>query len=500
MSVPHVSILYANGNLLAEVAVLDGIAGFVGTGSTPALLGQPKTIFSLAEAEELGITEDDEPTAHRHLKEFYAEVGGTMEAHIMLVPDTMTMADMLDITNLNGAIKLRDYAQGRVRLLSVFRTPDSGYDAGTGMFDDDVEDAVLASKTFAEACVTALIPLRIVIEGRVANFDTPATGTILVTTAGTNGNTITARVDEGGVSPVTIGAYTVQTSDTTAMVAAGLRAAIIALTGTTDYTATVSGSTVTVRPVGKGAEANDYTLSIVVTGTTAGTVTSFAGGSDYVTNTLVASSLSNGYAAVLVGGTLNDGSASVGAFLGRLCKYGAHIKPGKVANGPLTIADCYIGDEYIGKKDGERSISDARISALHGQGFVSFMKHPGKAGYYFGIDHMCSTDDYRRMAYGRVIDKAAIIAAAVYIEELEGEVEIDAEGKIDSLALAALETTIKQQINLGMAGQFSQLIVSINPNQNITATETLTVKLRLQPLGYKTFIDVDLGLAAPSVN
>ncbi len=58
MSVPHVSILYANGNLLAEVAVLDGIAGFVGTGSTPALLGQPKTIFSLAEAEELGITED----------------------------------------------------------------------------------------------------------------------------------------------------------------------------------------------------------------------------------------------------------------------------------------------------------------------------------------------------------------------------------------------------------------------------------------------------------
>lgn len=407
MSLPHVSILYANGNLLAEVGVLDGIAGFVGTGVTPALLGQPKTIFSLAEAEELGITADDEPTAHRHLKEFYAEVGGTMEAHIMLVPDTMTMAEMLDITNLNGAIKLRDHAQGRVRLLSVFRTPDDGYDAGTGMFDDDVEDAVLASKTFAEACVTALIPLRVVIEGRIANFDTPATGTIL---------------------------------------------------------------------------------------------TDFAGGSDYVTNTLVASSLSNGYACVLLGGTLNDGSASVGVLLGRLCKYGAHIKPGKVANGPLTIADCYIGDEYIGKKDGERSISDARISALHGQGFVSFMKHPGKAGYYFGIDRMCSTDDYRRMAYGRVIDKAAIIAAAVYIEELEGEVEIDADGKIDSLALAALETTIKQQINLGMSGQFSQLIVDINPNQNITATETLTVKLRLQPLGYKTFIDVDLGLAAPSVN
>jgi hypothetical protein len=203
---------------------------------------------------------------------------------------------------------------------------------------------------------------------------------------------------------------------------------------------------------------------------------------------------------VLLGGTLNDGSASIGVALGRYVKYPAHIKPGKVKNGALSITDCFIGDEYIGSKEGERSISTARISALHGQGFLSFMKQPNKAGYYFGIDRMASTDDYRLMAYGRLVDKAAIIAAAVYIEELESEVEIEDDGKIDSLALVSMETTIKKQIQLLMPGQISQLIVNIDPDQNIIESSTLTVQIRIKPLGYPSFINVDLGMAAPTAS
>jgi len=502
MSLPKVSVLYANGNLLAQIAVLDGIAGIVGTGYTPALLGTHLVMYSLAEAEELGITEDDEPSAHRHIKEFYAEVAGSQELHVMLVPETMTMAEMLDNTEEAGAKKLLADAEGKIRLLAVYRTPPDGYNGGTGMFDDDVADALITSKAFCQARLAELAPVRVLIEGRVQNFEVLAEGSLLITAAGTAGNTITLKVDKNdGLGLITLGAYTVQTSDTTALVATGLRAAMDALTGTTNFSSDGTGSTVgIVPPEGSGAAANDWTLSIVVTGTVNGTLTQLAGGSYYVTNTLTPSTSTNGFAQVLAGGTLSDGSASVGVALGRYVKYPAHIKAGKVKNGALSITDCFIGDEYIGSKDGERSISTARISALHGQGFLSFMKHPNKAGYYFGIDRMASVDDYRLMVYGRLVDKAAIIAAAVYIEELESEVEIDDDGKIDSLALVSLETAIKKQINLLMPGQISKLIVDIDPDQNLIESNTLTIQLRIKPLSYPSFINVDLGMAAPTAS
>lgn len=502
MSLPKVTILYANGGLLAEVAALDGIAGMVGTGYTPALLGVPKVVYTLEEAEELGITEADEPCAYRHIKEFYAEVGGSQELHIMLFSEETTMAEMLDSTDVNAARKLIEAAEGRIRLLAVFREPDDAYNPGTSMFDDDVEDALTAAKTFCEGRLAELTPLRVLVEGRVANFETKATGSYTITNPGSNTNTVTLTVEiPGEEDPVTLGAYTVTTGNTADNVATGLRAAINALNGTHGFSATGSGAVVTfVPPTGAGAAANDYVITATVTGGVAGTMVQLAGGSDYVTNSFSPSTLSNGYAGCVVGGTQNDGSASIGVVLGRAVKYPAHIKIGKVLNGPLSITDCYIGDEYIGKKDGERTINNTRLGNLHGQGFISFMKHPGKAGYYIGIDRMASTDDYRRLAYGRVIDKAAVITAAVYIEQLQNEVPVNAAGKIDSLALAALESAITQQINIGMAGQFSALIVSINPDQDIINTETLRVKIRIQPLGYTSFIDIDLGLTAPTAN
>jgi hypothetical protein len=378
MSTPKVTILYANGGILADIQALDGIVGFIGTGNT--MLLQPKVVFNLSDAEEKGFTLAAEPVAHRHIKEFYQEVGGSQELHIMLVPSTMTMEEMADDTEENGAKKLITAAAGRIRLIGLFRSPDVGYDAGEEFLDADVGAALLKAKTFCEARLAELSPVRMIIEGRVANPE--------------------------------------------------------------------------------------------------------------VVNTLEPRTYSNGYAGVVLGGSLNDGSASIGTLFGRAVKFGAHIKVGKVANGALALTTCFIGTQEVSKMQG--------LDALHAQGFITFMKHPQRAGFYFGIDRMASTDDYRLLAYGRVVDKAAIIAAAVYISELEGEVAVGADGNIDSLELAALRDTIEQQIIVGMGTQISGVIVNINPLQNIINTGVLNVQLRVRPLGYKTFINVDLGLTAPS--
>lgn len=376
---PKVTVLYANGGLLADIAVGDGVAGLVGTGETVGLLGVPMVVYSLTDAEEKGITEVAEPIAYRHVKEFYAELGGNQTMFIMLVPNTMTMAQMLDDTNVGGAKKLVNYAEGAISLLGVFRGPGVGYDGGDDFIDSDVADALLTSKTFAQARLAEYKQLRILIEGRVQN-------------------------------------------------------------------ATAA-------------------------------------------NVLVPKSTSNGFAGVVLGGTQDDGSASIGVALGRAVKYGSHIKLGKVANGALSITTCYVGDKAIKEV--------LNLDDLHKDGFISFMKHPNKAGFYFGIDRMASIDDYRLLVYGRVIDKAARIAQQVYVEELESETLIDDDGKIDTLELSVLESKIDQQIKVNMAGQYSGLIVYINPVQDLINTGKLSVKLRVRPLGYKSFIDVDLGLTAP---
>jgi hypothetical protein len=379
-NIPKVTLLYANGQLLADAGVVDGIGAICGTGTSVGLLGVPKVVNNLDDAVAQGFTLLAEPEMYRHLQEFYSSIAGNKELHIMIVPDTMTLAQMLDNTNANGAKKLIANAQGKVRMLAVYRKPVGGYNGGANFIDSDVATAITNSKVFAEARLAELIPLRVLIEGRVQNAA--------------------------------------------------------------------------------------------------------------AANTLTPKTSTNGFAAVVLGGTRNDGSASVGLALGRACRYGAHEKIGKVLNGPLPVNQIYIGDKLL--KD------VANLDTLHGDGFMTFTTHPQKAGIFFGIDRMCSIDDYRLLAYGRVIDKAAVIAAAVYAEQIEDEVEVDASGNIASHVVNDLEKNIEQQINVAMASQISGITVIINPAQNIINTSKLTVKLRIRPLGYKSFIDVELGLIAPT--
>jgi hypothetical protein len=377
MSLPKVTLLYANGNLLQDIAALDGVAAIMGTGTTPGLLGVPKTVYNLAEAEGLGYTLAAEPAMHRHLSEFYSQVAGNQELHIMIVADTVTLAQMVDNTLATSAKKLTAHANGKVRLLGIYRKPPGGYNGGANFIDSDVSAAITNSKVFAEARLAELTPLRVLIEGRVQNFA--------------------------------------------------------------------------------------------------------------AANTLTPKNSSNGFAGVVLGGTLNDGSASVGLALGRAVKYGAEIKLGKVQNGPLTMTSAYVGDKLL--KD------VTNLSTLHGDGFISFMTHPQKSGFYFGIDRMCSIDDYRLLAYGRVVDKAAVIAAAVALEQLEGEIDVEANGNIASYVVSDLEEQVKQQIQVAMGAQISGVEVYINPAQNIINTSKLVIKVRIQPKGYTSFIDVELGLA-----
>lgn len=148
--------------------VLSGVAveGKIG-------LADPKVIYSLADAQALGIEEQgDNAAAYRHIREFYQGyryISGSevAELYIMLVANTMTLSEMGDITEPSGAMKLIDYAGGRVRLLGLGRTPDAEYEpVVTDGIDADCLTALQKAHDLANTYATSQMPLRVLIEAR----------------------------------------------------------------------------------------------------------------------------------------------------------------------------------------------------------------------------------------------------------------------------------------------------------------------------------------------
>jgi hypothetical protein len=111
--------------------------------------------------------------------------------------------------------------------------------------------------------------------------ETPATGTYLVTGVGATGDIITITSLEPNGKVVVLATYTRLSTDTTAaLVAAGIKNAINALTGTTGYSVSLSTATVTITArKGLGIFVNSGTpLVVTITGTIAGTLTQYSGG------------------------------------------------------------------------------------------------------------------------------------------------------------------------------------------------------------------------------
>lgn len=196
----------------------------------------------------------------------------------------------------------------------------------------------------------------------------------------------------------------------------------------------------------------------------------------------------NGFAGVVLLSTKDDKTSSVGLVLGRKVKYSCHIKLGKTANGPLSAASLYIGTKLVETLP--------NLDSLAGDGYIIALTRPGKAGYYFGIDNMASTDDYRLLVYGAVIDAAARVSFAYYMDWLESECDVDANGHLLDEDAQHLSDNISAQITANLGDRISNVQVNIDRGQVIVPGNVLNVQLRIIPKGYYTFINVDLGLTA----
>ena len=377
MAFPGIKIEVTNGNLQQAIGVSDGTPCLAATATQAGSINVLHRVYNLQDAEQKGYTEAKEPFIWGLVKEFYQELGGNKLLYVYGTAETATMADVLNVTKADGVRRAFTESNGEINLVAVARKPASGYNAGTGFLDADVAAAVTASKALAQVQQEANTPVRIFIEGRVANAAT--------------------------------------------------------------------------------------------------------------VNTYQPKQQTNGYAAVVLGGTKGDGSAAVGLALARAVKYPAHVKLGNGQNGSLSVSQLYLGDVPFEKRND--------METLHDAGFLTFHSRPGTGGYYFGVDNMCASDDFRILVHGRVMDKAQRVVALAYLPYIENSVPVKDFETVKTNYEKILETALRT----AMGGQMSDVKVSISADQDVVNTSTLNVDVQVLPLGYLTWINVKIGLTAKIV-
>ena len=198
----------------------------------------------------------------------------------------------------------------------------------------------------------------------------------------------------------------------------------------------------------------------------------------------------NGYVSVLLGNVNGLSTSAIGIALGRATKVAAHVKIGDGTLGPLSISDVY----FSGKRYDE--IGKEIVEQWHDKGFLTFMRRPGQEGWYFGVDNMCSNDDFSTLVHGRVIDKAQRIAIAAYMPYLETPVEMADDGSIDAADAESIAKVIESQLRSRMGKQVSNVKVVVPREQDLVNTHTLIVQVSVLPLGYNTWISVSLNLVS----
>lgn len=172
MALPKVSITLLNNQLGQTAQTEDGIAGLIMTGIATGeiALGESKQIFSLADAEALGLDAAYDVTnttnVHKTIADFYRLAGDGAELWIQIVAKTTLMASICDEAS-DILKKLLNDSGGRIRIAAITRVPDSGY---TPVYADELDPDVIAAAAKAQSLANTFAsqfkPVRIILDGR----------------------------------------------------------------------------------------------------------------------------------------------------------------------------------------------------------------------------------------------------------------------------------------------------------------------------------------------
>lgn len=187
-------------------------------------------------------------------------------------------------------------------------------------------------------------------------------------------------------------------------------------------------------------------------------------------------------------------TAAVGQMLGRAAKYAVNYSLARVKSGAIASEGWLTN----GKTPEE---CDAMLDLLDEAGYIIYRSFPKKNGYYPNDDPMGAplSDDYSNLNYGRVVDKAMIIAYATFVEEIQDDIETDDDGNIPQEMCSYYEGRINNAVASAMQGEISKFTSYVAPAQNVLSIRRMTVACKIRPRGSLRDIIVNLGFENPAI-
>ncbi|ADX66838.1 DUF2586 family protein [Weeksella virosa] len=164
MGLPRVIFNVSKNGLNYSTGEVQKIAALIGTGVTvtdKVQLGKSYQIFSLKDAEDLGITATENAFMHQQIKDFYSVAGSGVELWLMLVSDATTYEQMSDI-NADYLTRLISDAKGRVRVVGLIKKATTVPTLTAGI-DSDVSLAVPKLQALADDFADKYFPFRAII-------------------------------------------------------------------------------------------------------------------------------------------------------------------------------------------------------------------------------------------------------------------------------------------------------------------------------------------------
>lgn len=189
--------------------------------------------------------------------------------------------------------------------------------------------------------------------------------------------------------------------------------------------------------------------------------------------------------------------AAAGIALGKLAGIPVQRNVGRVKDGDsgITSAGFSNGAAY-------NTLTDTNLNTLHDNGYMFFVQHAGKAGFFFNDDPTAAplTDDYSSISRGRTMDKAARITRSVYLEELNDDIALDpTTGKLAISTIKHYQGAVEREINAQMTanGEIVSVAAFVDPNQNVLSTDKISTTLKIMPKAISKTIEATLSFDNP---
>jgi len=158
----------------------------------------------------------------------------------------------------------------------------------------------------------------------------------------------------------------------------------------------------------------------------------------------------------------------------------------------FEIVELADGQEY-------NAVASAALDTLNTKGYLFFRKQVGISGAYLNDSHSATdaTSDFAYIENNRTIQKAKRNIRTALLPTLNSPLSVNADGTLTADTVKFFENLASRPLErMQSAGELSNFLVIIDPDQDVLATSTLAITVKLQPRGVARTITVVIGFEA----